>query len=179
MIDWFQFLGDNVLDVPSVATQFLDDDVGSSDEEQDVPEVNALVTAEDDSEVQCPRIAVINADKDTRLVENNRASDASVHVAKRHKKAVKQALNRWIRCFPAPYVCHEQKKHIADILHISFAQVTTFCNNYRKRFTKVDKKNMSYMTAYHLSYHGNMFLANRPDQSLVGTARNKEYVSDE
>jgi hypothetical protein len=189
MIDWFQFLGDNVLDVPPGT------DVGCSDEEQDVLEVNALATAEDDSdcEEQC-------ADKDTSLVENDRASDASLgyhalddkdkdtslvendrasgaslgyHAlddkpassrehevcsggqhktfVKRHCKVVKQALNKWIRCFPAPYVCHEEKKRIAYILHISFEQVTTFCNNYRKRFAMVNKKNMSYMTAHRIS----------------------------
>ena len=216
MIDWFQFLGDNVLDVPSgadvgcsdeeqdvlevntlvTATQGCSDEeqvvpeqlpappwppFGFSDEEQDVPEVNALATAEDDSdcEEQC-------ADKDTSLVENNWASDASFHVnkctpaegyhalddkpassrehevcsggqhktfVKRHCKAVKQALNKWIRCFPAPYVCHGEKKRIADILHISFEQVTTFCNNYRKRFAMVNKKNVSYTTTHRISSH--------------------------
>jgi hypothetical protein len=210
MIDWFQFLGDNVLDVPC------------SDEEQDVREVNTLVTAEDDSDCE-----VQYADKDTSLVENNRASDASFHVnectpaegyhalddkpassrdkdaslsedeqindlpfennrasdasfryhalddkpassrehevcsggqhktfVKRHCKVVKQALNKWIRCFPAPYVCHEEKKRIADILHVSVEQVTTFCNNYRKRFAMVNKKNMSYTTAHRSNWLG-------------------------
>ena len=68
----------------------------------------------------------------------------------RHPKAVQQALTEWIQCFHEPYVCHKEEKRVAEILRISFAQVTTFCNNYRKRFTKVNMKTTSYMTIHEL-----------------------------
>ncbi|KAJ1468849.1 hypothetical protein T484DRAFT_1983587 [Baffinella frigidus] len=61
-----------------------------------------------------------------------------------HPKELTQALRYWLERHHKPYATLEEKKFIAGALNISVAQVTNFCNNFRKRFSKVGDKLTSY-----------------------------------
>jgi hypothetical protein len=50
----------------------------------------------------------------------------------------------WMESRQTPYATLEEKHHIAQALNIPVAQVTNFCNNYRKRYLKVGQKLTSY-----------------------------------
>jgi hypothetical protein len=53
-----------------------------------------------------------------------------------NSKDMTKRLQHWITFFPRPYATIDDKKAIATVLGIKHAQVTTFCNNYRKRYGK-------------------------------------------
>ena len=77
------------------------------------------------------------------------AATPSCHAASKGKKRLRpkeltMALRSWMEWRQAPYASLEEKKMIAEALSIPVAQVTNFCNNYRKRFAKVGTKLTSY-----------------------------------
>jgi hypothetical protein len=57
---------------------------------------------------------------------------------------VRKLLKAWISCFKTPYTTFSEKKNIAEILGITYLQVTNFCNNHRKRYSKVGNTLKSY-----------------------------------
>ena len=59
-------------------------------------------------------------------------------------KDATRILQHWISSFPKPYTTSHEQKSIATVLGLSHTQVTTFCNNYRKRFAKIGKVSQSY-----------------------------------
>ncbi|KAJ1478871.1 hypothetical protein T484DRAFT_1903894 [Baffinella frigidus] len=59
-------------------------------------------------------------------------------------KELTQVLRSWMERHHKPYATLEEKKFVAGALNISVAQVTNFCNNYRKRFVKVGDTLTSY-----------------------------------
>jgi hypothetical protein len=59
-------------------------------------------------------------------------------------KELTRALRSWMERRHTPYATLEEKSLIAKAMYISVAQVTNFCNNYRKRFSKVGDKLTSY-----------------------------------
>jgi hypothetical protein len=60
-------------------------------------------------------------------------------------KQLTAALRFWLeRRLSKPYATLEEKKLAAEALNLSVAQVTNFCNNYRKRYAKVGDKLTSY-----------------------------------
>ncbi|KAJ1480588.1 hypothetical protein T484DRAFT_1956314 [Baffinella frigidus] len=59
-------------------------------------------------------------------------------------KELTQALRYWLERHRTPYATLEEKNLVAGALNISVAQVTNFCNNYRKRFSKVGDTLTSY-----------------------------------
>ncbi|KAJ1472175.1 hypothetical protein T484DRAFT_2025807 [Baffinella frigidus] len=73
------------------------------------------------------------------------AAAPSSHAEKRFRpKALTNALRFWMERLHRPYATLEEKKLVAEALEISVAQVTNFCNNYRKRFAKVGNTLTSY-----------------------------------
>ncbi|KAJ1467486.1 hypothetical protein T484DRAFT_1858685 [Baffinella frigidus] len=65
-------------------------------------------------------------------------------------KQTRLALVNLMR-FTSPYMTYEQKQAAAKTLGLSIMQVTTFCNNYRKRFCKTEgNKPMSFQSLVNL-----------------------------
>jgi hypothetical protein len=63
------------------------------------------------------------------------------------KKQIRTNLVIWINMlttFPFPLLI--EKKYIAEYFDISLSYVNNFCNNYRKRFAKMNNKSISYQT---------------------------------
>ncbi|KAJ1477984.1 hypothetical protein T484DRAFT_3640865 [Baffinella frigidus] len=59
-------------------------------------------------------------------------------------KQITNALRFWVDRLDKPYATLAEKKLVAEALNIAVAQVTTFCNNHRKRQAKVGGKLTSY-----------------------------------
>ena len=59
-------------------------------------------------------------------------------------KDATRILQHWISSFQTPYTSAAEKKSIAKVLGVTHTQVTTFCNNYRKRYVKLGKISQSY-----------------------------------
>ncbi|KAJ1471559.1 hypothetical protein T484DRAFT_3509250 [Baffinella frigidus] len=79
------------------------------------------------------------------LTPSPAAAAPSSHAEKRFRpKALTNALRFWMERLGRPYATLEEKKLVAEALEISVAQVTNFCNNYRKRFAKVGNTLTSY-----------------------------------
>jgi len=76
------------------------------------------------------------------------AATLSCHSASKEKrlrpKELTKKLRSWMERHHKPYANLDEKKMIAEALSIPVAQVTNFCNNYRKRFSKVGDKLTSY-----------------------------------
>jgi len=63
------------------------------------------------------------------------------------KKQIRQNLLIWISMIPtSPFPLLIEKIYIANIFDISLSYVTNFCNNYRKRYSKINNKTISYQT---------------------------------
>ena len=61
------------------------------------------------------------------------------------KNQIRQHLLIWINVIPnSPFPSLIDKKYIANYFDISFSYVTNFCNNYRKRYKKINNKTISY-----------------------------------
>jgi pilus assembly protein TadC len=63
------------------------------------------------------------------------------------KKHIRRNLVIWINMlttFPFPLLI--EKRYIAEYYDISLSYVINFCNNYRKRFAKINNKCISYQT---------------------------------
>jgi hypothetical protein len=61
------------------------------------------------------------------------------------KKKIRKHLCIWINTiYTAPFPSLDEKKFVANLFDISLSYVNNFCNNYRKRYTKLNKKTISY-----------------------------------
>jgi len=77
------------------------------------------------------------------------AANPSYHAASKGEKSLSpreqtMVLRSWLERRQAPYASLAEKMMIAEALSISVAQVTNFCNNFRKRYVKVGTKLTSY-----------------------------------
>ena len=77
------------------------------------------------------------------------AATPSCHAANKGEKRLRpreltMVLRSWLEQHHAPYASLEEKKMMAEALSIPVAQVTNFCNNFRKRYVKVGTKLTSY-----------------------------------
>jgi hypothetical protein len=80
---------------------------------------------------------------------NGSCESSVLEVSKVEKKLrpkfITASLEQWLGCSnTTPYANTTEKTAIATVLGITLAKVQNFCNNYRKRFTKVDGKMNSY-----------------------------------
>jgi len=76
-------------------------------------------------------------------------ANPSCHAANKGEKQLRpreltMVLRCWLERREAPYASLEEKKMMAEALSIPVAQVTNFCNNFRKRYVKVGAKLTSY-----------------------------------
>ena len=67
-------------------------------------------------------------------------------------KALTMKLRYWIERLDRPYPTLKEKKVVAGALGIDVVQVTNFCNNYRKRFSKVGKTVTSYCQLFSMEH---------------------------
>jgi len=86
------------------------------------------------------------APPDAATLYRNAASKGEKHL--RPKKLTK-ALHSWMEKCHTPYPTLEEKRMAAVALQIPLSQVTSFCNNYRKRYFKVGNKLTSYSAQLH------------------------------
>jgi hypothetical protein len=61
---------------------------------------------------------------------------------------VSHDLRRIVESLPRPFMGAKQQKHTAKMLNITVKQVSTFLNNYRKRYYKTNKKTVSYFAGH-------------------------------